>query len=155
MTGQDIMISDDEVKEVWHRAAIVSQDRAHVVREKMQDYLLSLYDNGTPTGEIMKAALDRAKDFAARNPATSTGNILILNMDHHDRTIIEVNELFYHREFKLTKWPFVLKYGIWVFDKGFVDHRRCDGGWQNWSMMGHFDKDGQRVTFFDRRLAGI
>jgi hypothetical protein len=45
--------------------------------------------------------------------------------------------------------PYVLRYGIWVFDHGTVDHTRCDGGWINRSMSGCFDKVDGYVTFKD------
>lgn len=97
----------------------------------------------------MKAGLARAKNYAARNPMTSRGNILILNMDHHSRTIFNLNNVLYHREFEMSVSPYVLRYGIWVFDHGTVDHTRCDGGWINRSMSGCFDKVDGYVTFKD------
>jgi hypothetical protein len=115
----------------------------------MQAWLRSLHEQGIPTGEIMKAALGRAKEYAARNPTTSRSNILILNMNHHSRTIFNLNRVFYHREFEMSIWPYALRYGIWVFDHGTVDHTRCDGGWVNWSMCGWFDKVDGFVTFRD------
>ena len=116
----------------------------------MEEYLLGLHQQGTPTGEIMKAALNRACDLASRYSVTAKGNVLILNMDHYSRTKLELNKVLYHRQFRMQVWPFVLNYGIWVFDFGTVDHTACDGGWVNWSMMGHHDKNGGFVKFYPR-----
>jgi hypothetical protein len=98
----------------------------------------------------MKKAIGRAVNYAARNPLLSLGKILVLNMDHYDRTILKLNRVLYHHVFKKSVWPFVLRYGMWVFDYGKVDRTRCDGGWVNWSMYGHHKKDGGYVTFYAR-----
>jgi hypothetical protein len=53
----------------------------------------------------MKKAIGRAVNYAARNPLLSLGKILVLNMDHYDRTILKLNRVLYHHVFKKSVWP--------------------------------------------------
>lgn len=108
----------------------------------MERYLLRLFEGGTPPDEIMKSAMRRVDGTTRLNPLTSKCNILILNLDHLARTTMLLNEVCYQRNFELEMWPWVLRYGIWVFKDGDVDHTACDGGWVNWSMCGRFERSG-------------
>lgn len=119
----------------------------------METYLLGLYERGTPPADIMKRALDRVVGFASQHVATEKGNILILNLDQRDQTILHLHQVLYSDEFSLEKWPFILRFGLWVFDYGTVNHTACQGGWNNWSMFGHYERSGKDnafVTFFPR-----
>lgn len=104
--------------------------------------MVGLFQNGTPPDEIMKSAMTRVRATMDNNPELSTCNVLILNLDHLGKTKMSLNEIRYHREFELAMWPWTLRYGIWVFRDGEVDHSGCDGGWVNWSMSGRYERSG-------------
>jgi hypothetical protein len=102
----------------------------------------------------MKRTIEYVADLASKHPETKDGNILILNHDHVDRTIMKLNRTIYTRQYKLEVFPFTLRYCLWVFDYGTVDHTACQGGWTNWSMYGRFERSGNDrgfVTFFPRQ----
>ncbi|KAK5452826.1 hypothetical protein LTS15_006974, partial [Exophiala xenobiotica] len=113
----------------------------HVISE-MKAMLLNLHRQGTPPADVMRAALDKVIILKDTYGASDC-NILILNLNQLSQTQLNLHGLRYHGEFRLQVWPVVLRYGIWIFGTGTVDHTAAEGGWNNWSMAGRFQRSGR------------
>ena len=123
---------------------------------KLQDELVGLFENGMSPPDIMKHAMKRTEEAVQRHEEIRHGNILILNLDQRqmDRTHLNLNGVIWQHNFRLERFPFVLRYGCWVFESGTVDHQDAEGGWTNWSMCGRYERSGRGnglVQFFPRR----
>lgn len=122
----------------------------------MQEELVGLFEDGMSPADIMKHALKQTKEMMKNHDEIQHCNILILNLEKRqmDRTRLNLNGILWQHDFRLERFPFVLKYGCWLFESGTVDHQDAEGGWINWSMCGQFTRSGRGnglVEFHDRR----
>jgi uncharacterized protein YciU (UPF0263 family) len=121
----------------------------------MEKWLVELFYNGMPTGDIMKKAIDRTRELANKSEDLRHCNILILNLskEQRGRTDLKLDGIRWQKDFKLKIFPVILKYGCWIFESGIVDHSNAEGGWVNWSMSGNFNRSGNGgyVTFYKQK----